>query len=539
MSDPTRSQQPEREGGGPVDAGDSAAASRPNIIVILADDMGFSDVGCFGSEIETPHLDALATSGRRYTQMYNNCRCSPTRASLLTGLYPTQTGVGLLTQDQGTPPYQGFLNRRCVTLGEALRGAGYHTGISGKWHVAGNRRMHCWPHRRGFDESLCGIGGNGYYTTERYLNGELIGISDDPDFHLTDATTQHATATIRRFSQDDRPFFMYVAYNAPHFPLQAFDTDIARYRGRYLEGWEELRRTRYLAAIKQGVVAPDWALPDPDEGAGEWEGEPDKVWQDARMATYAAQVAHMDRGIGDIMSCLRDLRIVDNTLVLFMSDNGACSNELSIRTHQRVPTRNGGPMRAGNDPKVIPGPSDTWQSYGLSWANASNSPFRRFKRWLEEGGIAGPCIMSWPGALSAGETDTESVLHVMDLMPTFMELSGGEYPREYGDRRIRPVEGESFAHLLRSPTEQKMQRRELLYWEHLGHRAVRSDRWKIVDEEPTGNGWALFDMVTDRTETHDLASAHPEIVADLADRWEEWKARVEVRTWDEKRGYRP
>ena len=520
----------------------SAAPRRPNVILILADDLGWSDVGCFGAEISTPNIDRLASDGRRFTQMYNNCRCSPTRASLLTGLYPTQTGIGLMTQSQGTPEYQGYLNRRCVTLAEALGPAGYKTSISGKWHVAGNRQQRAWPHARGFDEAYCGLGGNGYFTIEQYRNGELIGISDDPDFHLTDSTTDHAVETISRFCAGDQPFFSYVAYNAPHFPLHAREEDIAPYRGQYLKGWESVRRSRYEAGIAKGVLDPAWALPDPDPNAETWPGGQDPIWQDARMAAYAAQVTQMDRGIGQIMDCLSANNVRDNTLVFFLSDNGACSKELETRGAQQIPTRNDKPMKVGNRPDVLPGPSDTWQSYGLSWANASNSPFRRFKKWCEEGGIATPFIASWPAAIEPDGLDTRSVLHVMDFMPTLLELAGAEYPRQFNERTIRRVQGESFADLLVTSAAVRRKRSKPLFWEHLGHRAARFGPWKIVAEEPTGDDWSLFDMRVDRTETVDVAADHPKTVGRLSRQWDRWKGRVGVRTylkWEEgrKAGY--
>jgi arylsulfatase A-like enzyme len=516
----------------------SVAGSRPNIVVIMADDLGFSDIGCFGAEIATPNIDRIAATGKRFTQMYNNCRCSPTRASLLTGLYPTQTGIGNMAANLGTRPYQGFLNQRCVTLGETLGLAGYQTAISGKWHVAPSHRLNVWPAKRGFDESYCAVGGNGYYTTDQYRNGEMLGMSEDASYHLTDAVAKHSVATIRDFHAQGDPFFLYVAHKAPHFPLHEPEEEIAPYRETYRDGWEDLRRARHRRAVERGVVDGSWTLPDPDPDALSWEEQPNKDWQKERMAAYAAQITHMDRGIGDLLDTLEELGIRDDTIVIFLSDNGACSNELEVRSRAKVPTRNGRPMRTGNNPEIMPGPSDTWQSYGLSWANASNSPFRRFKRWVEEGGIAGPFVISWPGVIEAGQTDAESVLHVMDLMPTFLEVAGGDYPERYADKPIRPTEGESFVDLL-TGTAPRAERAVPLFWEHLGHRAVRDGRWKIVDELPTGDGWNLYDMITDRTETNDVAAEHPEIVAGLDEQWQTWKKRVRVRTFHENRGYRP
>ena len=519
----------------PTGGGTPPVGSRPNILVFLADDLGFSDVGCFGSEIATPNLDRLARTGRRFSNMHNNPRCCPSRATLLTGLYPTQAGVGDMTGNQGTPAYQGYLNHSCVTIAEALGEVGYRSAISGKWHVAPRSRLNDWPAERGFERSYCQMGGGDYYRPTLYRDGSIIGTPTDPDFYLTTAITSNAIDSIRTFARGADPFFMYVGYKNPHFPLQAPEPAIEPYRGKYAMGWDELRVQRWERTKATGVVNPIWELSKPAQGTVRWDTVADKEWQAARMEVYAAQVTLMDEGIGQILDTLEQLGLRENTLVLFLSDNGACAEVVKPRKHGNVPTANGLPMQSGNIPGLFPGPSNTYQSYGIDWANASNSPFRKYKRWTEEGGISTPLIASWPGTVSAGGLD-DRFIHIIDLMPTFLSLAGAPYPTTYAGDAITPLEGHSFVAALADVPG--WSRPGACFWEHMGHRAARHGRWKVVSDQPTGP-FELFDMTEDRTEVHNVASQHRDITRQLGAEWESWKVRTGVRTWSPRTHYRP
>lgn len=516
-------------------------AKRPNVVLILADDMGYADLGCWGAEISTPNIDKLAENGWRFTGMHNNPRCTVTRGALLTGLYPTQAGVGFNTGNYGLPAYQGYLNDSCVTLGEALGQAGYRTAISGKWNVAPwGRTTPALPHLRGFERALCDVGGEAltYFDTLRYLNGALIGRSKDPAYYFTRSVTGYAIGSIKEFHATGDPFFVYAAYTAPHFPLQAPDADVTPYHGKYAAGWDTIRAQRHTAGIAAGVIDPSWSLPRTGPGTTPYQQAGDLEWQQRRMEVYAAQVSVMDEGVGKIVETLDQLGITDDTVILFLSDNGACSELVRPNNkHAQETTRNGLTMVAGNIPTVLPGPSNTFQSYGVDWAHVSNTPFRMYKRWTEEGGISTPMVASWPGTLSPGGLD-HRLLHVMDLMPTLLELAGTPYPKTYRGKPITPVEGQSFAPILTGADGQEDWSRDgMLFWEHMGHRAARQGDWKLVSDLVDG-GWELFDMSADRTETVDLSSQHPDVVATLSTAYDAWKVRTGVQTWNDRTEYR-
>ncbi|TDE14277.1 arylsulfatase [Jiangella asiatica] len=519
----------------------TAACARPNIVMIMADDFGFSDVGCFGGEIATPNIDNLARDGQRFTQLYTYPVCSPTRAALLTGLYPTQAGLGALG-NQGTPEYQGHLKESCVTLAQVLGMAGYRTSVSGKWHISPWTLPESLPVGRGFERSFCPVGDRfTYYLPQRYLDGELIGRPDEPGYHVTEAITDHAIASIRQFAAADDPFFVYVPHSAAHYPLHAWPEDIEPYRGRYLGGWGRLREERFERQRALGVIDPDTVLPHPGPGVPDWDSDPDKDWQDSRMAAYAAMVTVMDRGIGRILATLDELGIADNTLVLFFGDNGGAVNEVVPGNNSNVPTLDGSPMIDGNVRGVSPGPHNTWASYGRAWASVSNTPFSRWKNWVHEGGIATPFIARWPASLPGGGIDHRA-LHVIDFMPTLLELAGASYPTSHDGHAITPMEGESFATVLTDAAGTSGWRRNTpMFWEYNGNRAVRRHRWKLVSEygAPGAGQWELYDIGTDRTETRNLAATRPDLVADLAGEWQDWKVRVGVRDWEPGDGYRP
>jgi arylsulfatase A-like enzyme len=513
-----------------LDAAEPATAPRPDIVLILADDMGFSDLGCYGSEIATPNLDKLAATGLRFTQFYNAARCCPTRASLLTGLYAHQVGVGHMVQDLGQPAYRGDLNTRCVTIAEVLRPAGYHTLMAGKWHVTPfSASKHNWPLQRGFEKFFGLIGSVRSYYDPPTLTRDNEPIRADKPFYLTDALTDQAVAYLDEFGRKREPFFLYVAYTAPHWPLHARAEDVARYRAKYRAGWDVLRQQRHQRQLTSGLVDARWSLTPRDTDAPAWTQTPDKEWQIERMAVYAAMIERMDQGIGRIVSKLRECGRAENTLLLFLSDNGGCAEEIPPDWRGKMfpeTTRDGRPTRVGNIPSVLPGPDDTFQSYGLAWANASNTPFRLYKHWVHEGGIATPLIAHWPATIQKPAI-THQPGHVIDLLATCVEVAGAEYPKTYQGRAILPLEGKSLLPVLQGQTRAGHQ---TLFWEHEGNRALRQGRWKLVARHQAA--WELYDLEADRTETRNLADRHPDKVKDLTEQYERWARRCGVVEWE-------
>ena len=496
--------------------GAPARDPRPNIIVIMADDMGFSDIGCYGSEIATPNLDRLAAGGVRFTHFYNSARCCPTRSALLTGLYPHQTGVGNMVNDMGTPAYQGYLNQHCVTFAEALRPAGYHALMTGKWHV-GEDRPH-WPTDRGFERYVGLISGACNYW--RLDPGRKMALDGDPfvpepgKFYMTDAFTSHAVKLIDEYGRKPDPYFLYLAYTAPHWPLHAWPEDIAKYRGKYLKGWDALRRERHRRQLAMGIVEGRWPLTPRDPTIPAWEAAPDHDALDLRMAVYAAQIDRLDQGVGRVLDKVRELGQEDNTLILFLSDNGG-GHEENIRGEKPAP----------------PGPPDSFTSYGRQWANASNTPFRLYKHWVHEGGIATPFIAHWPAAIRRRGALCHQPAHVVDIMATVLDVARTPYPKTRNGQAVTPPAGRSFLPALQG---RAWDGHDALYWEHEGNRAIRARKWKLVSRYP--QGWELFDMEADRTELRDLAGQQPERVRSLIAQYDQWAARVGVVAWDKLRG---
>ena len=513
---------------------------KPNVVIILNDDMGFSDIGCYGGEIDTPNLDRLAANGLRYSQFYNTARCSPSRASLLTGLHPHQTGIGILTYSTGPEGYAGDLNRRCVTIPEVLREQGYRTYLSGKWHIASSLKepSDAWPLQRGFDRFYGTIIGAGSFYNPNTLTRGNDNVEheaeQDPDFFYTDAISDQAAAFVRehRDESPDAPFFMYVAYTAPHWPLHAHEEDIAKYKGRFDAGWDVLREERLDRLVKAGIIHPSWQLTDRDPTQPPWTEAERRDWLLRCMEVYAAQIDRMDQGIGRILTALEETGQLDNTLVLFLSDNGACAEDIPTGVTARelvdelmiakATTRRGEPVRFGNDPDIVPGGEDTYQSYGTAWANLSNTPFRLYKHWIHEGGIATPLIAHWPQGIREGGALRHNPGQLPDIMATILEVTGAAYPSTYRGYDILPCEGESFA-----PSFDKAgQERGPMFWEHEGNAAVRVGKWKLVRKYP--GPWELYDMDLDRTEMHDLATQHPERVREMAGQYEAWAQRCGV-----------
>lgn len=504
-------------------------AGRPNVVLILADDMGFSDIGRFGSEIPTPNIDRIAREGTTFTQFYNNARCCPTRATTLTGLYPTQTGVGYMDDDQGHPEYQGRLNDSCATLAEVLGAAGYRTSMSGKWHI-GNWTNGVIPASRGFERSYGPTGGkSSYFRPQLYRDAATIGRPTEPDYYLTDAIADDAVDAIHEFASGDAPFFSYVPFTSPHWPLHAPEDDVNLFRGRYLDGWDELRESRWERQQQIGLL-PAVSKPSPADPQNKlWADDANHSWQDRRMAVYAAQIHRMDIGVGRILDALEETGVRDNTLVLFLSDNGGCAEILGKDAGAGTVSVDGSPVRSGDNPNIWPGPSNTYSSYGREWAHASNTPFALYKHYTDEGGISTPLLASWPSRIRQGGVATPP-LHLIDLAPTIYAATGTTYPSTLDGRSVTPLEGRDFLPVALGTDPGGWTNGRPVFWEHEGNRAVRKGRFKLV--AAYGEDWRLYDMTRDRAETDDLAAQRPDVVAALDQEWQAWSRRVGVRQWD-------
>lgn len=530
-------------------AGDSskpATPTRPNIVLIVADDLGFTDIGCFGAEIPTPNLDRMADRGARFTQMYNGARCCPSRAALLTGVYAQQAGIGHMveTGTDALPAYRGRLSDRAVTIAEVLGDAGYRTGMVGKWHVGGRipisadrvpdvaASLH--PMDRGFDQfwgTLMGAGS--YYAPVSLLDGrtpvgDWAGQHLD-DFYYTDAIGQRSASMIEDMAAGQQPFFLYVAHVAPHWPLHALDEDIAALTETYWGGWDALRTARHESAVGLGILSDTWTISPAGPEASDWADSPDQAWERERMKVFAAQVAALDRAVGRVVDTLERLGIAEDTFIMFLSDNGGSAETLGsegdgpIRPRR---TRSGEQMHGGNVVGLRPGGEATYMSYGGAWAAASNSPFRRYKHWVHEGGISTPFIACWPGTVPEGVISHEPA-HLVDVMATCIDVAGASYPGIRSGQRIVPLEGQSFRAAL---SGQASDRVGGIFWEHEGNRAVRLGDLKLVSAH--GTPWELYRMDLDRTETDDLASRHPVDVRALSSLWEDWARRAGVLPWD-------
>jgi arylsulfatase len=526
----------------------------PNIIVILADDMGYSDLGCYGGEIETPNLNALAQSGVRFTQFYNTARCCPTRASLLTGLHPHQAGVGHMTADHGYDGYRGILNDRCVTMAEVLKGAGYRTYMAGKWHVTRNDNQDsdnsAWPVQRGFEKFYGTIkGGGSYYDpTSLCRQNTFITPENDPEYHpqppyyYPNALSDNSIRFLQQHQQEspEKPFFLYLAFTAAHWPMHALESDLARYRGRYDGGYEPVRAARLERLKKLGLLPKNAEL---SPGAERWEDVKDKAWEARCMECYAAIVTAMDRGIGRLVAQLKEEGQLDNTLILFLQDNGGCAenvgrtangpgpanlkpygpNDLQPKVSPPMQTRDGRWVRTG--PGVMPGPPDTFIAYGRGWANVSNSPFREYKHWTHEGGISTPLIAHWPKGIPRsrwGKLERQPG-QLPDIMATLVDVSGATYPADYHSHKIQPMEGTS---LRPAFSGKDVGRIKPLVWEHEANRAIREGEWKLVAKESAP--WELYNIDSDRSELHDLAASQPDRVKSMAGEWDAWAARANV-----------
>lgn len=480
--------------------------SKPNIVLIMCDDMGFSDVGCYGGEIRTPNIDRLATEGLKFRQFYNNAKCTTTRASLITGLYPRQKG--------------GLLKPNMVTIAEVLKQAGYRTGLSGKWHLGSKAPRR--PSDRGFDEYYGLLDGCCNFFDPSRPDPKFKGgrvrvfakndkrITDFPDdFYTTDAFTDYAIDFVDRATKTEKPapFFLHVCYTAPHYPLHAKPEDIKKYQGNYLAGWENIREKRHQRQVDLGLIDPEWQLPEPGREVTDWKQADNKDWQDLRMAVYAAMIDSMDQNIGRLLSKLDETGVAENTVIMFLSDNGGCAE-----------------TPGGNDPKQVPGPKEFYSHCGPGWAYAQNTPFRRYKQWVHEGGISTPFIVRWPGKVKRN-TLTNQVGHIIDILPTCAELAGTSYPKSYGGQEILPVEGLSLLPIFQ---DKKRDPHKTLYWEWSGNRAIRERQWKLCWDKGV-KAWELYNIETDRTETNNLAKYNRRRVDEMAEAWYAWAEKTGVK----------
>lgn len=504
--------------------------TRPNVITILADDLGYSDLGAFGGEIDTPNLDRLAERGTRMTSFYVTPRCSPSRAALLTGRHPHSVGVGILTRDDRPNGYPGALSTTVPTVAQLLKEQGYSTALIGKWHLSSDvdAPNDTWPTRRGFDEYYGFLPGCGSYFQPRLHRGEERVPAEElasNDYYFTDDIAERAVDFIDRCVKAAAPFFLYFAHSAPHWPLHAKEGDAEKYRARFARGWDRLRAERFKRQHDLGLgLTP--SLPPRDDEVPAWEWAGDHQWEVERMSVYAAQVEAMDRAIGRVLDVLDRLHVADGTLITFSSDNGACAENLQGPGGWTPPaticpplTRTGVPVAIGNRPEVMPGPEETYASYGRSWANLSNTPFRLYKRWVHEGGISSPFIAAWPGGGIPAGFINRTPGHVVDMLATVLDATSVNAEVVTAGDSLLPV--------LRGDVRAE---ERTLYWEHLGNAAVRRGPWKLVRE--ASGPWELYDVDADRGETEDRSAEQPELVTELEALWRDWADANGVIPWE-------
>ena len=547
-----------------------AATAKPNIMIILADDLGWSDLGCYGGEIHTPNLDSLAADGLRFTQFYNATRCCPSRASLLTGLYPHQAGIGLMASGKAPksndttkplekfPGYRGALNESCLTIAQVLKSAGYRTAAVGKWHVG----AHELPAQRGFDDFYGFVSGYGVDSWEprmmtRLPEGKSQRTYKPGEFFATDAITDHALDFLADIRKSGSPWFLYVAYQAPHFPIASRKDDMAGYPAIYSQGWDKIREQRLARQKKIGLL-PDGTKLTPrskipnmaaakrsgsitaDGNNPAWDSLPADRRADLaqRMAVYAGMVTGMDRNIGRLLDDLRKSGQLENTLIFFLSDNGACA-EWEPFGFDMSPTQDPAsgaginqntidlPNKLSKGKELLGvGQQGSLPAYGSGWANVCNTPWRLYKHYGHEGGIATPFIAHWPAAVGNGGFCREPS-HLIDLMATCVDLAGADYPSVFDGNKILPMEGTSLRPLLSSSSNQPvLPTPRTLAWEHEGNRAIRDGKWKLVSI--ASGPWELYDMETDRVESKDLAASQPERVKSMSVKWDTWANRTQV-----------
>jgi arylsulfatase A-like enzyme len=527
------------------------ADKRPNIILIMADDLGYSDLGCYGGEINTPNLDKIAKQGVQFKQFYNVSRCCPTRASLLTGLYNHDAGIGDMTTPQNDSGYRGYLGKNTVTIAEVLKDAGYRTAMTGKWHVSNtivqknaedqmnwlnHKTEHPlyspidqYPTNRGFEKFYGTIWGViDFFDPFSLVEGTKPVTTVPKNYYHTDAINEKASEYIQEFGKGDAPFFLYVAHNAPHWPVQALPEDIEKYKDTYKNGWQAIRKVRYEKMAKLGLIDTNITkLSERNPSDKLWANNPTKEFDARTMAVHAAMIDRMDQGIGKILKTLEATGKADNTIIVFLSDNGA-SAELSEgygpgfdRPDQ---TRSGERVSYNRDEGIMPGAQNSFFSIGPNWANVANTPFRLWKYQSTEGGIHTPMIISWPKGIKVKGTKTDQIGHVMDFMATFLDVSGAKYPKTFNGNSITPMEGQSLSAVFQG---KMLAGDRPLFNEHEGSKYVRYQNWKLVVAGPDRN-WRLFDMAKDNSEMKNLAAQHPEKVKQLSGMWDEWALKHHV-----------
>lgn len=536
------------------------SSKKPNVIVILTDDMGYSDIGCFGSEISTPNIDRLAGNGVRFTQFYNTARCSPTRASLLTGLYPHQAGMGhLSTENFKEPGYTDDLSKNAVTMAEVFQQAGYATYMTGKWHVSksitkeGDKSN--WPMQRGFQRFFGTLNGSGSFYDPGTLMSNNTFIAPPKNFYYTDAISDTAVKFINE-NPKEKSFFFYIAYTSAHWPLHAPENEVQKYKGMYDKGWDATRQQRFEKLKKLGIISNKAVLTERGVSIPEWKNETMKEWQVRKMEVYAAMIDVMDQGIGRIITALEKKGELDNTIIFYLHDNGGCAEPLNSNKAEVPPTeeqkmgkayaadsvfsvrqpaytRDGKFIRSGKG--VMPGNADSWVTYGEEWANVSNTPYRLYKHWAHEGGIATPLIVHWPNGIKAKGQLRAQPGHLIDIMATCIGIAGINYPKEFNGNQIQRYEGKSLLPAFKNKTI----KRDFLFWEHEGNRAIRIGKWKLVAKVQKNkvvtsqdeNAWELYYLDNDPTETKNLALKYPEKVKEMSALWEKEAIRTKTKPW--------
>ncbi|NGM65530.1 arylsulfatase [Sphingobacterium sp. SGR-19] len=528
------------------------AAKRPNIIVILADDLGYSDLGCYGGEINTPNLDWLASQGVRSTSFYNASRCCPTRASLLTGLYPHTAGIGNMTTDQKAPGYRGQLTSNTVTIAQVLKDAGYQTGMVGKWHVSETKPLpekeeqlrwldhqiqdkafadtSSYPTHKGFQKYYGNIWGVvDFFDPFSLVNGTTPVKNVPADFYYTNVLGDSAVAYIDYFAKNGDPFFMYVAFTAPHWPLQALEKDIQKYEDTYKKGWEHIRTQRYQKMIHLGMINPKQIpLSDFMHDGKTWENNPDSIWDARAMAVHAAMVDCLDQNVGKLIDQLKKTGELENTFIMFLSDNGASPErpeEFGPGYDRSGTTRNGEKVSFSVNKDVLPGSQTTHMGIGRQWANAINTPFRYWKAKEHEGGINTPFIAYWPQGINSTNKFNRVPAHIIDLMATCIEVSGASYPQTFEGNTITPSPGKSLLPVLNGKITNQLH--DELFWEHNGAAALRQGDWKIVRLEEKAD-WELYNLAVDRTETNNLAKKFPARVSQMKEKWHQLANQYQV-----------
>jgi len=547
--------------------------SHPNIVLILSDDMGFSDIEKFGGIIQTPNLNKLADSGLTFRQFYNTARSCPTRASLLTGLHPHQAGIGHMTNDLQIDGYRGDLSPNSVTIAEVLKSAGYKNYAIGKWHVTNQIKKdgsnHNWPLQRGFDKYYgILIGAASYFDPAALTRGnQFVSPEADPEYkhpadesyYLTNALGDNAVQFIKEHNKEakDKPFFMYTAFTAAHWPMQVPEEYVKPYYGKFDKGWDILRKEKYERQLKQHIVDKKWVLSE-DNTVMSWDSVTDKKFETRCMEVYAGMISCLDQNIGKIVNELRQTGQLNNTIILFLQDNGACAeitgrerplyyrplpegaelkalapDELQTES-QPWRTRDGTAVKRGYG--VLPGGANTYIAYGKGWAHYSNTPFKEYKHWVHEGGISTPLIVQWPNGIEHKGEVRQTPGQLPDILATIVDISGAVYPKTYRGNDIIPYQGISLAPAFKKDIVSD----RYLFWEHENNKAIRQGDWKLVykftkydkyenvDTPTPYERWELYNLNDDRTETKNLASKYPDKVKQLADAWERiaWKSKV-------------